>query len=79
MHVLPILTHREIPHTTNFVPLLELSKSLGVSYLSDLHVGGNAHYTSERCVQELLQCLSDTVAEPIAQNMQVSFLCFVCG
>ncbi len=72
------LTHREIPHKTNFVPLLELSKSLGASYLSDLHVGGNAHYTSKRCVQELLQCLSDTVAEPISQNMQQSPFFALC-
>ena len=60
------LNHQEIPHTTKFVPLLELGKSLGASYLSDLHAGGNAHYTSERCMQEVLQCLGETVAEPIS-------------
>ena len=66
------LNHLEIPHTTNFVPLLELSKSLGASYLSDLYVGDNAHYTSERCMQELLQCLGDIVAEPISSHVHQS-------
>ena len=33
---LKCLNKREIAHTTNFVPLLELSKSLGVSYLADI-------------------------------------------
>ena len=68
------LNHLEIPHTTNFVTLLELGKSLGTSYLSDLHVGGNAHYTSECCMQ-LLQCLGETVAEPISSHVRQSALC----
>ena len=34
------LNKREIAHTTNFAPLLELGKSLGASYLSDLQLGG---------------------------------------
>ena len=42
------LNKREIAHTTNFIPLCELGKSLGVKYLEDLQRGGNAHYTSER-------------------------------
>ena len=42
------LVKRETAHTTNFLPLLELAKSLGASYLSDIQVGGNATYTSER-------------------------------
>ena len=48
------LNKREIPHTTNFVPLCELGKSLGALYLEDLHKSGNAHYTSERFKQELV-------------------------
>ena len=53
------LNKREIAHTTNFSPLCELGKSLGVKYLEDLQRGGNAHYTSERFKQELsmFQCL----------------------
>ena len=40
------LTKREIAHSTNFGPLLELAKSLGVAYLQDLQLGSNAQYTS---------------------------------
>ena len=32
------LNYRKISHTINFVPILELAKSLGASYLSDLKV-----------------------------------------
>ena len=46
--------------TYNKLCALELGKSLGASYLSFLHVGSNAHYTSEHCMQELLQCLGET-------------------
>ena len=59
------LNYREISHTTNFGPLLELGKSLGASYLSDIQVSGNAHYTSEHIMQEMVQCLGDTVLNPI--------------
>ena len=34
------LIKREIPYITYFLLLLELSKSLGGSYLSDMQVGG---------------------------------------
>ena len=36
------LNKREIAHTTNFSPLLELCKSLSVSYLEDMTRGQNA-------------------------------------
>ena len=42
------LCKQDLPNTTKYVPLLELAKSLGSTYLIDLHLGGNAHYTSER-------------------------------
>ena len=66
------LNHQEIPHTTNFVPLLELGESLGA------YVGGNAHYTSERCMQEVLQCLGETVAEPISSRVRQSPFFALC-
>ena len=43
MKCLYFLCENEIPHTTNFVPVLEVAKSLGVTYLCDLNLGGNAH------------------------------------
>ena len=70
------LNKREIAHTTNFAPLLELGKSLGASYLSDLQLGGNAHYRSEHCMQEVVQCLGETVADPIVSHLQKSPLFF---
>ena len=37
---------------TIFLPLLELCKSLGATYMEDMSVGRNAKYTSERFMQE---------------------------
>ena len=66
------LNKREIAHTTNFVPLCELGKSLGTVYLQDLQRGGNAHYTFERFKQEPVQALAETVAKPIHENPRQS-------
>ena len=38
------LCKQEIPHTTNYVPLLEVAKFLGATYIHDLQLGGNARY-----------------------------------
>ena len=71
------LVKGEIAHTTNFLPLLELAKSLGASYLSDIQVGGNATYTSERFMQELIQCLGESVSGPLlVQVCQSPFFAF---
>ena len=72
------LNKREIAHTTNFVPLCELGKSLGALYLQDLQWGGNAHYTSERFKQELVEPLAETVAKPIQENLHKSPFFFLC-
>jgi hypothetical protein len=63
------LTKREIPHTTNFGPLLDLAKSLGVEYLNDLYV---ASYRSERFMQEIVSALGETVTGEIRAAMQAS-------
>ena len=60
------LNKREFAHTTNFAP----GKSLGASYLSDLQLGGNAHYRSECCMQAVVQCLGETVADPIVSHLR---------
>ena len=49
------LCKQEIPHTTNYQPLLSLTKSFGCNYLSALNVPRNAHYASE---QELVGILA---------------------
>ena len=72
------LTKREIAHSTNFGPLLELAKSLGVAYLQDLQLGGNAQYTSERFIQEVVQALGDAIADPIISSIQQSPFFSVC-
>ena len=72
------LTKRDIPHTTNFTPLLELGKSLGATYLQDLHLGGNAQYTSERFVQEVVQALGETISAPIISSVCQSPFFAVC-
>lgn len=72
------LNKREIAHTTNFVPLCELSKSLGALYLQDLQRGGNAHYTSERFKQDLVEALAETVAKPIQECLRKSPFFSIC-
>ena len=67
-----LLNKREIAHTTNFVPLCELKKSLGALYLQDLQRGGNAHYTSEHFKQDLVEALAETVAKPIRESLHKS-------
>ena len=64
------LNKREIAHTTNFGPLCELGKSIGVVYLQDLQQAGNAYYTSEHFKQEVVQALAETVAKPIQENLR---------
>ena len=49
-----LLKKIEIAHTTNFIPLLELGKSLGATYLSNINLGGNAHYSSQQFMQEAI-------------------------
>ena len=62
----------------NFMPLCELSKSLGALYLQNLQRGGNAHYTSERFKQELVEALAPTVAKPIQESLHKSPFFSIC-
>ena len=66
------LCKQEIHHTTNFASLLQLGKSLGATYLIDLQVGGNAHYSSERFIQEAVTVLGSVVSNPIFEQMRAS-------
>ncbi len=66
------LCKQEIAHTTNYQPLLSLATtSLGCSYMSALNAGGNAHYTSERIVQELVELM----AHQIEEAQMTAFFC----
>lgn len=44
----------EIAHTTKYVPLFELARSLGCTYFDNFCVGRNATYTSEQIIQEFI-------------------------
>ena len=73
------LCKQEIPHTTNYMPLLELAKSIGATYLNDLNLGGNAHYTSERFMQEAVISLGDVVNRRIFDDLRSSpFFALMC-
>lgn len=67
------LSKREIAHTTNFVPLVDLCKSLGATYLEDMNIGRNARYTSERYMQESIQTSSNSRYHQIASRFSILF------
>ena len=46
------LKQEGIGHTTKILPLVEVCKSLGATYLKDTNIGQNAKYTSEHFMQE---------------------------
>ena len=66
------LAKEEIAHTTKFTSLMQLSINLGVDYLRALHLGGNAQYTSEQIIAELLHCLSVVIDEDILTSLRQS-------
>lgn len=69
----------EIPHTTNFVPLLELAKSIGATYIGSLDLDGNAHYTSERFIQEAVISLGGVIKKEILSEVRLSpFFALMC-
>ena len=73
------LCKHDIAHTTNYILLLELAKSLGATYLQDLHLGGNAHYTSERFIQEALMLLGGIISRDIFHQLRTSpFFALMC-
>lgn len=59
------LCKQEVAHTTKFSDLLDLAKSIGATYLNDLQKGGNAHYTSECFMQELISCFGEMIRNGI--------------
>ena len=72
LQILYWLVKEEIAHTTKFVSLHDLAIHLGCDYLRDLNLGGNAHYSSEQCISELLQSLSAVIEERILSNLSSS-------
>ncbi|XP_070563184.1 zinc finger protein 862-like isoform X1 [Ptychodera flava] len=62
----------EVAHTTNYKSLLDFVKGMDCSYLEHLNQGGNAHYTSERILQEFLQSISATISETVFDDIKSS-------
>ena len=55
------LVKHSLPHTSIFGPFLDFCILQGCEYLSSLHSAGNAHYRSERTIQEFLHELGTAV------------------
>ena len=59
------LAKEEVAHTTKFASLMQLCTNLGADYLRELHLGGNACYTSEQIIAEFLHCLSTVIEDDL--------------
>ena len=64
------LTKGEIAHTTNFKSLLELAVSHSSTYLTELHQGGNAKYTSHQSMNKLITVLSQCIERDIHKEIE---------
>ena len=52
--------------------LLQLAKSLGCSYFSELEIAQNANYTSHHMIDEFLTVLSDCVEQDLLSEVKAS-------
>lgn len=66
------LAKEEVAHTTKFASLMQLSINLGADYLRELRLGGNACYTSEQIINELLRCLSTVIEDNVLTALKGS-------
>ena len=66
------LAKEEIAHTTKFESLISLAVSIGAKELKSRSKGGNAKYTSERTMYEIIEVLSATIEEEILQVISTS-------
>ena len=73
------LAKHEIAHSTNFESMLELAVSLGCTYITELHQGENAKYTSQQSMFEFIsvlsQCIEQKVRAELDHSHYVSLLC----
>ena len=53
---------------------MQLCTNLGADYLTELHLGGNAHYTSEQIIADFLHCLSTVIEDLLTLLKQSSFM-----
>ena len=73
------LVKEEVAHHTKFSSLLELAKSIGCPYVSELDVSKGAKYTSHMIIDDFLTVLSDcvetTVLSEVHKSPCVGILC----
>ena len=67
------LNRREIAQRQFFLPVVELCKSLGATYLEDMNMGRNAKHTSECFMQESIQAFVD-ISQDILKSLQTPIL-----
>ena len=72
MQILYWLAKNEVAHFTKFESLRELCFDLGCDYFRELNVGGNAHYSSHRIIDEWLEVLSDIIEEDVLATVHKS-------
>ena len=73
------LAKHEIAHSTNYESLIELAVSLGSTYMTELHHGDNAKYTSQQSMFEFISVLSQSIEQKVYAELNhsnyVSLLC----
>ena len=66
------LAKEETAHHTKFSFLLQLAKSMGCSYFSELEIAQKANYTSHRMRDEFVTVLSDCVEQDLLSKAKAS-------
>ncbi|XP_060573920.1 zinc finger protein 862-like isoform X2 [Ruditapes philippinarum] len=66
------LMKREMPHTTNYLPLNELCKLQGANILNNLHQGENNKGESQRFIQEAVLTMGNLIRQSILDDVKVS-------
>ena len=66
------LCKQKIAHTTNYEPLLDLLVHMGVNIKARIRVGQNATYTSDKSIQDILYCLSESLETDILDEVRAA-------
>jgi hypothetical protein len=69
MTLLYFLCKEELPHHSLFKPLIVTSKHLGVDALNFLEKGGNANYTSNHHIHEVVLLFGKVIWEELRQEI----------
>ena len=73
------LAKHKIAHSMNYESLLEVAVSLGSTYMTELHQGDNAKYTSQQSmfnfISVLSWCIEQKINAELNHSNNVSLLC----